>query len=433
MSPVRACRSPAAIRPRVPCACRGLAVALLILLPPQAAAVDAPASLQWGMRLRHETVDDDRWARQADGNTLRLMLCAESPTWQGWRALMALQAVRRLGPHRFDDAVQAEPDYPRINDPQAEEVGEAYLRWTGAPRGRAAEAWIGRRGLFFDNQRFIGGGPAWRQSWQSFNGVGVRLAMASGPRLELAEVSEVQGPQGNRSDRGRQPLHGHLASLSAPLHPGGLTLAAFGYWLDFGDAQALSSADSTKTFGASASGTLTMTPGASFGYQLVMARQDRYAGGTRANDEPYRAIRLHAAWGGLRADAEFERLGGDGRYGLQTPLAALHFFNGHADRFLVTPRDGLDDQALTLGWQQQGWKLWATWHRYDSDFGNYHYGQEWDLGLALPLPRFGTVMLKFADYRADNGVELARRSPGQLGDTRKLWLQWEYSGRLEFP
>ena len=44
----------------------------------------------------------------------------------------------------------------------------------------------------------------------------------------------------------------------------------------------------------------------------------------------------------------WELLGGNGVYGISTPYATLYAFNGWADRFLVTPLDGLDDRCLGL-------------------------------------------------------------------------------------
>ena len=44
-------------------------------------------------------------------------------------------------------------------------------------------------------------------------------------------------------------------------------------------------------------------------------------------------------------------LGSDGgNYGVMTPLATLHAHNGFADRFLVTPDQGLEDLFVSLGY-----------------------------------------------------------------------------------
>ena len=83
----------------------------------------------------------------------------------------------------------------------------------------------------------------------------------------------------------------------------------------------------------------------------------------------------------------YEVLGADTGVALtsfQTPLATLHKFNGWADKFLVTPPNGLRDlyalvglyQARLAGFDSVG--LTATYHDYDSDRLSLNYGDEWD-------------------------------------------------------
>jgi hypothetical protein len=128
--------------------------------------------------------------------------------------------------------------------------------------------------------------------------------------------------------------------------------------------------------------------------------------------------------GEFTARAGWEHLGGDGAHALQTPLATLHAFNGWADKFPVTPPDGLDDRYLGLsrrfgrerGGERAGWQL--AWHDFRADRGGARYGREWDASLSLPLRKGLAATLKLADYRAGT---FAR-------DTRKAWLQLEYSG-----
>ena len=61
-------------------------------------------------------------------------------------------------------------------------------------------------------------------------------------------------------------------------------------------------------------------------------------------------VELAPALGALEFKLGYEELGSNaGLYGLQTPLATLHAFNGWADKFLVTPVDIPDVAAFTLG------------------------------------------------------------------------------------
>ena len=103
----------------------------------------------------------------------------------------------------------------------------------------------------------------------------------------------------------------------------------------------------------------------------------------------------------------------------QTPLATFHAFNGWADLFLTTPANGLRDyyagigKALALPFLP-GLKADVTYHEFDSDFGGFAYGSEWDALLGLRLGPVG-LLAKYADYDA----------AGFGTDTRKVWLQAE--------
>ena len=121
----------------------------------------------------------------------------------------------------------------------------------------------------------------------------------------------------------------------------------------------------------------------------------------------------------------YEVLGADdGRpfSAFQTPLATLHKFQGWADKFLVTPPNGIQDYYAQAGY---GWKKVAgldamnalvVYHRFDSDRHKLHYGNEWDAQLAAKKGRW-TVTAKLASYNADSFAT----------DTRKLWLQLEWA------
>ena len=124
---------------------------------------------------------------------------------------------------------------------------------------------------------------------------------------------------------------------------------------------------------------------------------------------------------GITGKIGWEHLGGDGVSGFQTPLATLHAFNGWADKFLVTPANGLDDRYASVSGKfgrgkfegKLGWTV--AFHDFNADRGGADYGREWDASLSFPLPAGFSGLVKLADYRSD----------GFARDTRKLWLQVE--------
>lgn len=121
----------------------------------------------------------------------------------------------------------------------------------------------------------------------------------------------------------------------------------------------------------------------------------------------------------------YEVLEGDGsQEAFQTPLGTNHAFQGWADRFLVTPGDGVEDLFVTLKATALGTTLIVVYHDFAANDGGYDYGQEWDIQLERPLFDNALVGVKFAAYEADaNAENLARnQSTGQSFDLTKSWV-----------
>ena len=58
----------------------------------------------------------------------------------------------------------------------------------------------------------------------------------------------------------------------------------------------------------------------------------------------------------------------------------------------------------------------VIYHRFDSDYGNRHYGDEWNASLGFKVKRTA-ILAKYANYQAKGfGVE-----------TEKFWLQLEFA------
>lgn len=111
-------------------------------------------------------------------------------------------------------------------------------------------------------------------------------------------------------------------------------------------------------------------------------------------------------------------LGGDTlpNRAFQTPLATLHAFQGWADKFLTTPRGGIEDLYVGGSANVGPVVLQLIWHDYQAEAFSQDYGTEWNASATY---KFGAkknyeAMLKFADYQAD---EFAT-------DTTKIWAQF---------
>ena len=104
----------------------------------------------------------------------------------------------------------------------------------------------------------------------------------------------------------------------------------------------------------------------------------------------------------------------------QTPLATLHKFNGTADKFLVTPANGLRDLYATVGHKFGGTAIpglnaGVTYHRFRSDRADIAYGDEWDAQVAFKIRKVA-ALVKYASYSANRYAT----------DTKKLWLELDF-------
>ena len=111
-------------------------------------------------------------------------------------------------------------------------------------------------------------------------------------------------------------------------------------------------------------------------YVLELASQSDYADGANTNDASYLSASLSSKFNRIGLSFGYEKLGGDGTYAFQTPLATGHKFNGWADRFLVTPVNGLVDTFASVSSEIAGVKLTAIYHHFGSDSGGLDYGSE---------------------------------------------------------
>lgn len=378
---------------------------------PAQGATAAPAS-PWSFqfRYRHESVADDAFARDAEADTLRMRIGFKHAFGNGWSTLVEAEGVAELNDN-FNSSANGETSYPLVPDARALELNQAYVDW----RGKAFGARAGRQSIVLDNARFIGN-VAWRQNMQTFDGV--QLQWKPNAKLDvqgywLGRVHRVNGDEARDPLVRERELDARLLRAQVSV-PGG-ALVGYGYWVEDRDVASAS----TRTLGLRYAGAWPMGEAWKVGVTAEAARQSPYADAV-GGDTHYVLVEPRIERGPLVFKAGYERLGaGDGR-AFQTPLATLHAFNGWADKFLVTPINGLEDRYVSA---QGGFKLAgksATWQVMGHDFQSDHgvdYGREWDASLGLTFRPGLTGLAKVADYRSD----------GFARDTRKVWLQLEWS------
>lgn len=383
-----------------------LAVALSLLAAP--ALAKESLKFDWNLRLRHEYVDDAAFGRDANADTLRLRASILAALGRNWSLLVEGEGVAAAG-NDYNSGANGRSGWPAITDPSGAELNQAWLGW----RGAHAAATIGRQRILLDNQRFVGN-SGWRQNEQSFDALSFEATPISGLTLHYSWLDRVHRVAGDNAldPRARErDLSTHL--INAALKRGAQQWVAYAYLHDDHDVASAS----TATYGVRWTGSNPLAS-ITWGWTAELAHQSDYSDNPLHFAHEYWLLEPSMQVRGITWRLGWEHLGGNGTHALQTPLATLHAFNGWADKFPVTPPGGIEDVYLATSGKLHN----ATWtvaaHDYRADEGGQHYGREWNLSLAAPVHAGWTGLIKLADYRSD----------GFARDTRKFWLQLEYTG-----
>jgi hypothetical protein len=378
----------------------------LALLATTATAAE-PVKLELNLRLRHESVDDAAFDRDADAQTLRLRAGVRAAFGHGWSFLLEGEGIASAG-NGYNSGANGRSAWPAITDPEGAEINQAWLGW----RGAHAAATVGRQRIVLDNQRFIGN-SGWRQNEQTFDALALEANASDKLKIRyfwLDRVHRIAGDNALDEKARERDLSTHL--VNAELKSGRQQWVGYVYLHEDNDVANAS----TATYGLRWSGSRPAGD-LNWGWTAEYARQTEHADNPLQFSHSYWLLEPSLQAHGITWKLGWEHLGGNGSHALQTPLATLHAFNGWADKFPVTPANGLDD-AYLLATGKAGKATWTVAaHDYRADRGGQHYGREWNLSLAAPLRPGLIAMVKFADYRSD---DFAR-------DTRKIWLQLEFA------
>lgn len=390
-------------------------VSLAVLAAGAVAAQTAPAAdaarLTLDSRLRYESVDQDGLDR-ATALTLRARLGWRSARRGDLQFLVEGEAVGALVDD-YNDTIHGPARHPVVADPETAELNRLQLSWTGLPD---TEVVLGRQRLILDNARFVGH-VGFRQNEQTFDAVTVRTRAFRPFEATYAYIDRVHRIFGDDSPVGNWRSDSHVLNLAAATPLGRLT--TYGYWLDFDNAPAQSSA----TVGARLAGSRPIGAALTGSWTVELARQSEHGRNPGRFDADYRLISGGLSHGPLSATLAHERLGSDRGQAFQTPLATLHAFQGWADVFLTTPAGGLSDLSLTAAWTAhqppvgQSAVLTASWRDLRDDGGDIRYGREFDASARLTIDARWAVELKFARF---DGAQAA------FPDRSKFWLALEH-------
>ncbi len=372
------------------------------------------------LRYRFENVDADAFDKNAKASTLRTQLGYTTDSYQGFAAFLQFENVSVIGNELYNSTANGRTQYPVVADPDGTEVNQVWLSYE-TPYSTTLK--YGRQGINLDNQRFVGT-VNFRQNEQSFDAFSLVNTSLPDTTLFYAHVNNVNRIFGNGNPN---PLLANTRTDTDLINLGykgfGIgTLTGYAYLLDF-DKVPLAS---HKDLGLRLDGTRKFKGNMKLLYTVEYANQSDYAGGAETNDADYALVSLGVEVKGIQLRANYELLSGDGVYAFQTPFATLHAFNGWADRFLVTPRDGIRDIFVSAGKTFYGINLLAIYHDYSSDNLDYDFGTEWNLAASKKVTKYFTIKAEYANFNADRNIQNIARNVGarsiQTQDAQIVWL-----------
>lgn len=388
-------------------------------------------------RLRYENVDDDNPAIKdtADGLTLRSVLGYTTGSFRSLSVRLAAQDVRALV-NNYNDATgraTAKTWRPTIADPSATSLLEGYVSYSGVSDTTFK---VGRQLIEYGPtplNRYVGP-VVWRQNWQTFDAVTLQNKSLKNLTVSYAYVWRVQRILTEKAV-------GAASEYASDTHLFNVAYDKFafakleGYYYELNFANA--PASSVATYGARISGERAASERLKLRYGFEYARQSDYGPNPLNDTEDYFAAEAGLAWTspnatsgvlrGLGVRFNYERLDGDGTMAVQTPLATLHAYQGWADKFTTTPKDGINDLQFTLDGNLAGNKVAVVWHDYSAANAGYDYGNEIDAQVTRTFNQNWSGGLKIARFNADtNATNIARNGPALTNNINKFWAWVEF-------
>jgi hypothetical protein len=374
----------------------------------------------------------------AQSSTLRTALGYRTGKFHDFTGYVQGQIVSQLGFGGYNDGSNGKTRYGTVVDPTGAKLQQAYLQYDGVP---GTEIRGGRQEISYrpnPDHRYIGD-VLWRQNWQNFDAMRFVNKSVKDTKFEYAYVFNV-----NRITDQMAPaksLPAGYAGLSNWQSDSHLFTANFDKWsfakfegysylLDFANARRFS----TATYGTRVSGSWPTVANVDLLYAGEGAYQSDYGNNATRINTSYQLGEAGLQWKvgkilpeyipveSVTAKFDYERLSGHGGFNaFQTPLGTNHAFQGWADRFLVTPGDGIQDYFFTGEIVAFGAKFATQYHVFDADRLGYTYGDEWDVEVTKKFFTNYTVGLKYADYQGDRNATNVARNPVLAADTSKYW------------
>jgi hypothetical protein len=417
-------------------------------------------------RLRYENIHQDGYQSAApdakkletgEAFTLRSLIGWQTAPFKNFSFAAQLTDVHAFN-NDFNDRRDNVPEpgksiYPNVVDPGYTDINQVYVDWTGMQDTRLR---LGRQQLNLDNVRFIGD-IGFRQNMQVFDGISVLNKSVTDIEIFAAHFSKVRQITSKLRDGNIDIVNAKYKISPAE------SLIGYGYFVDvenlgqnggnpaaiaavaqggngLGDSQDIvktaTTDASSKTFGLRLEGVRTIAPNWKLLYTAEYAKQNDYRGGNPLIDAHYFKLGGGAAYGVWSARLDHEKLSSNGgKYAFQTPLGTNHLFQGWADVFLTTPRQGMEDTFISLAGSIAKARLLAEYHVFKSDekyqslngkFGD-KYGTELDLSVSYSFSKELLGKAEYARFHESDIYGTPLQNAARKGDKEIVWITGMYS------
>ena len=344
-------------------------------------------------------------------------------------------------------------EYAKVVDPSYTGVNQLYVDWSGIKNTRIR---AGRQQVNLDNVRFVGD-IGFRQVMQVFDGVSVLNKSIPDTEIFAAHFEKITQITSEQRDGNLD-----LANIKYRISPTE-SVVGYGYFsnvndLGFGNAwfgaatlnnsgkPNISADQSNKTIGLRVDGTHPFTPNFRAHYTAEYAKQTDYADGDKRIDAHYYKVGGGLGFDNFNFRVDQELLSSnDGKYAFQTPYGTNHLFQGWVDKFLATPRSGIQDTFVTATYKYDDFLFFADYHfiNSDEDFntvgggtktnGN-KYGKEWSVAATYNYSKNIMAKVEYGKFTEDDHYaptpSVANNVAGnrnRIRDTEKLWLTAMYT------
>ena len=426
-------------------------------------------------RLRYENVDQDglgpantsaanKDLKDGEGLTLRSLIGWQTAPYKNFSFGAQLIDVTKFIDN-FNDSTNntlingasnqlRNVEYAKIIDPTYTGINQLYVDWTGI---RNTKFRLGRQQVNLDNVRFIGD-IGFRQVMQVFDGISVANKSIPDTEVYLAHFGRVrQITTKNRDDGALEVVnvkyrisptenivgYGYLSSLEDL----GFGNAWFGAGTLNNNGQPNAAADQgNKVFGLRLDGVHPFNPNLRALYTAEYAKQTDYAGGDSRIDAHYYKLGGGVGIDNFSIRADHEVLSSnDGKYAFQTPFGTNHLFQGWVDKFLATPKEGIQDTFVTATYKYGDFAFFADYHVINSD-EDFHtvgsgaatngskYGTEWNVSAAWNIDKNWLTKVEYGKFSEDdhyaatsNVANTVAGNRGRIRDTSKFWLTAMYT------